>query len=360
MHAANDPFPEGASLTDLALRLTHSRGAERDAQMLVPAGGVGMGAVLEFGGAPIPQGRASLCRILWNAPDYCWQLLNGDASLVCSVNDVRVMVDRPVQIWPGDVIEVELLRFAVEIAHPSMGKAAQRSSLAALEGLAAVDPATTASPKAASAEDDFDLCDLASLVMPTRQEEESEDPFGVLDIEGVDARPRIDALQGLLGDAPAPAAAPVARPALQVVQSPPRPKPSSSLFDELHDEFVRVVRDPTQLAGRTDWEGFLSSDGEQAPTLDELSEQAESFPLLRDILLPREGIDRVIEDFDPLGTPDLMEPEKSEDVLHLFAPDIAGTARTHVPSLTRQEHHALSPDSHVRIGTRVRNTDEDE
>jgi hypothetical protein len=41
----------------------------------------------------------------------------------------------------------------------------------------------------------------------------------------------------------------------------------------------------------------------------------------------------------------------SEDVLGLFAPELAREAKPPLPSLTRREHHDLSPDSHVRIGS---------
>lgn len=174
-------------------------------------------------------------------------------------------------------------------------------------------------------------------------------PFGVLDIAGAQPSPVADVLAGLLGDAPA--AAP-ARPAARWASPPPRGEGRpASLLDELHEEFVRVVRDPAQLAGRVDWEGLLASGNEAAPTLDELRKQAEPYPLLRDILLPREGIDRIIEDFEPLVRSGLLDQEVPEDVLGLFAPELARDSRAPLPSLTRQEHHDLSPDSHIQLGT---------
>ncbi|WP_447775442.1 TagK domain-containing protein [Variovorax boronicumulans] len=174
-------------------------------------------------------------------------------------------------------------------------------------------------------------------------------PFGVLDIAGAQPSPVADVLAGLLGDAPA---AGPARPAARWASPPSRGEGRpASLLDELHEEFVRVVRDPAQLAGRVDWEGLLASGNEAAPTLDELRRQAEPYPLLRDILLPREGIDRIIEDFEPLMRSGLLDQEMPEDVLGLFAPELTRDSRAPLPSLTRQEHHDLSPDSHIQLVT---------
>jgi len=221
---------------------------------------------------------------------------------------------------------------------------------------------------------EFDLRDLAFASTGTGEAPRGgrvDDPFGVLDIAGAQARPASDALAELLGDtvaSPAPAgryADPLQAPA-QLLPPPPSGRassvtqpvpgrgttaqPAASLFDGLHEEFVRVVQDPTQLAGRTDWEGILAPGGEPAPTLEELSQQAEPYPLLRDILLPRERIDQVIADFDPLGRSTLLDIDDSEEVLRLFAPEIARRARASVPSLTRREHHDMSPDSHMQVG----------
>ena len=95
---------------------------------------------------------------------------------------------------------------------------------------------------------------------------------------------------------------------------------------------------------------MLGASGERAPTLDELSHRAAPFPLLRDILLAREGIDQIIENFDPLTLCTLLEATEVDDVLHLFAPELARAAKAALPSLTRREHHEVSPDSYMQSG----------
>jgi hypothetical protein len=125
--------------------------------------------------------------------------------------------------------------------------------------------------------------------------------------------------------------------------------PGSSVgepLDALHDEFLRVARDPSQLAGHGDWGGFTATAAEGAPTLADLSEQASAYPTLRDIVLRREGIDEIIGAFDPGShvEPLAAVPETPE-VLRLFLPDAARETPAFAPGLTRREHHALSPDS---------------
>lgn len=182
------------------------------------------------------------------------------------------------------------------------------------------------------------------------------DPFDVLDMAGVRSRRSVNILSELLGEVPRPLRA---TPAMRPANPPATRGRGTAWLDELHDEFMRVVRDPTQLAGRADWEDFPAADGESAPTLEALSKQAEPYPLLRDILLPREGIDLIIEGFEPLGRPGLLEAEPPEEILRLFAPEPARDARASLPILTRREHHDLSPDSHVRIGSARVGDDED-
>ena len=122
------------------------------------------------------------------------------------------------------------------------------------------------------------------------------------------------------------------------------------LLNLLNDEFVAVVRDPMQLAGHADWQDTAAPAGESAPTLDELSAQAEPYPLMRDILLPRVAIDSVIGGFDGFGAPDLAHREVQSDVLRLFAPGVGRPSVSRLPALTLREHHSLSIDSAMAIG----------
>lgn len=366
-----DPRWKGGDATPLRLRLVHSHGNARNGVLSVAAVGAGMAEALELCGERLNDGQwraANLCRIAWQGDGRGWQLANDSHMLVCAVNGERAEAGMPVAIAVGDTLELGLLRFLVEAGEGEALQAAHGKPIGmtparhpVVAPIGTVVPAPGADERSA-----FDLCDLAVPANGEPHANTLEDPFGVLDIAGAKARPVADLLSDLLGEA-----SPVATPAARHADSPqpavretdpahkertsaaneaPLSRAAAALFDELHDEFVRVVRDPTQLAGRTDWEGFLALDGEPAPTLEEMSREAEPYPLLRDIVKAREGIDQVIENFDPLGRSSLLDEEGSEDVLRLFAPELARNAKAPMPSLTRREHHALSPDSHMHLG----------
>lgn len=355
------PRSDDALVAPLCLRLTHSGGEARQGAMRIPSSGVGMADALQLCGERQSEAQwrvANMCRIGWRNAPGGWQLTNGSFTLMCVHNGKRVEGGASVLIAPGDTLELGLLRFMVDagaderdVEPPPKGvalPALRRTADTTAHTLEAAEPGILLDREPPV----FDLRDLAA---PTGQSGSLEsqadalaDPFGMLDIAGVQSRPTADVLAELLGETPRPTAS--AAPAALTNAPPPARDHSTALLDELHDEFVRVVRDPDQLAGRTDWEGFLAFDTEPAPSLDELRKQAEPYALLRDILQPREHIDRTIDDIEPLARSGLLDTAHPEDVLGLFAPELVRDGRTALPSLTRREHHELSPDSHVHIG----------
>lgn len=169
--------------------------------------------------------------------------------------------------------------------------------------------------------------------------------FQLIDIQPAHRRPDLfEALE--IKAAPRP----VSR---NVAQSPgpgPGAEQHEQFFALLNDEFVAVVRDPMRLAGHADWQHATAPTGESAPTLDELSAQAEPYALIRDILLSRAAIDSVIGSFDGFGASDLAHREVQSDVLRLFAPAFGRPSVPRLPALTRREHHSLSIDSAMAIG----------
>lgn len=340
----------------LCLQLTHRNGEARSGALSIPPAGAGMADALQLCEERQSEAQwraANLCRIAWSESAGEWRLTNSSHTLVCVCRGERVLAGASVPIAPGDSLELGLLRFTVAQdvpanETPSGTPVFDRREVVDLEG-------RDQSAKQATEVQSFDLRGLAFDDRSERSEDDRvvradalANPFGVLDIAGAQPSPAADVLAGLLGEAPLPARGrPVARSASPPSRSNGRP---ASLLDELHEEFVRVVRDPAQLAGRVDWEGLLVSGNEAAPSFEELQRQASPYPLLRDILLPREGIDQIIEDFEPLMRSGLLDQEVHEDVLGLFAPELARESRAPLPSLTRQEHHDLSPDSHIRLG----------
>lgn len=377
----------------LQLRIVRSHGGSKNIVMPVPEEGCGLADALELGGERLNDTQwrsANQCRI--ERVGAGWQLRNDSRTLVCVVNNVRVPADEPVALRAGDTLELGLLRFEIEttsgfatspVASPVAG--GESPTPVPMSGL--LHPGTRFADASVADAVEFDLRDLAaqpswSGATESSQTDSLDDPFGVLGIAGAEARPAGDSLAELLGEAPSQVATPngkfsrLSADALHRAEPEPqgrtsavtqvlktsqarkefattrasRPDTAALLLDGLHEEFVRVVRDPDQLAGQADWEGMLTSDGDSAPTLDELSHRAAPYPLLRDILLEREGIDQIIDNFDPLTPSALLDATEIDDVLHLFAPELARGAKAALPSLTRREHHEVSPDSHMQPG----------
>jgi hypothetical protein len=360
--SAVNPRPESDDVAPLCLRLTHSGGEARNGVMRIPPAGAGLADALQLCGERQNDAQwrvANLCRIAWHGQGKGWQLSNGSHTLMCVRNGERVRGGTAVSLAVGDTLELGLLRFELE---KDEGRFPERERVLAeappVPRSSVVDRKVAHPRPRVDGQNTFDLRDLdtRSIGSGGRQVDTLADPFGVLDIAGARSRPVMDTLAELLGEIPRSELRTVPHAARQA--SPLANAGPAALLDELHDEFVRVVQDPAQLAGRTDWEGFLAFGGEPAPTLAELRKQAESYALLRDILQPRESIDRIIEAFEPLVRSGLLDVDPAEDVLGLFAPELGRDARIPLPSLTRREHHELSPDSHVRIGSA--RVDEDE
>lgn len=189
--------------------------------------------------------------------------------------------------------------------------------------------------------DDFDLRDLADgpvgagdllsglgivdFDIPTR------DPLGDL-LKGVPAR------ETTTRDAPA-------RPADGTAQ------PTSCILAELSEEFDRVARDPSQLGGRTVWQGLQAAGEAQALTLVQLQHKAEAYRSPHHMMLPSLDINALMEEIGPSDGSTVLEPEARVDVLHLFAGDLLRDMPRAIPSLTRFEHHVTALDSHIDMGS---------
>ena len=375
----------------LQLRLVRSHGGSKNIVVSVPLQGCGLADALELGGERLNDSEwRSANQICVERAGAGWQMRNDSRTLVCVVNDQHVVANHPVKLVAGDAVEMGLLRFEVEThsdAAPLALSAARAEAVASSPPH--IDPRARSATAAVADAVEFDLRDLAvqpalSGTVEFAHAASLDDPFGVLGIAGAEARPAGDSLAELIEAVPVQGSMTHDRRdrlplnPLQAVRATPtvslppdrilayapctsiaeeskgngraRPDVAVLLLDGLHDEFVRVVRDADQLAGHADWDDVLGASGERAPTLDELSHRAAPFPLLRDILLAREGIDQIIENFDPLTLCTLLEATEVDDVLHLFAPELARAAKAALPSLTRREHHEVSPDSYMQSG----------
>lgn len=323
------------------LRLTHERGRrchDAIAITIAHAGEDVSRAVMAAGPALELQQRRSAerCRIE-PAPDAgCgWQLVNDSPGIVCALNGQRIRRGHAVSIANGDVLELGLLRFVIESAGATPPTSAHLGR----------EPAAVVRQHDASSESsEFDLRDLARPIRPA-----AAMPRG---------RAHSLGMPGFVadGDAPAPEliddlgpTLPQERLLADVGQAAPPSTPEDSVMHKLLQEFERAVRAPGELLTRLDWGTGLSTSDGTAPSLDDLREASVKFHLLRDVLQPRADIDALIASVRTLGDGlrlDLLDQE----ILSLFAPELVAHRRARMPELTLREHHALSPDSPIRIG----------
>ena len=107
-----------ASGPPLVLRLVRSRGLPRIGAFAIPPEGAGLAAALNLGGPPLSPAdsedanRCSIARI-----DGQWMLINQSRSWVCALNGQRIGVGKRPALFDGDVLELGLLRFEVDVMH---------------------------------------------------------------------------------------------------------------------------------------------------------------------------------------------------------------------------------------------------
>ncbi|MBO9641604.1 MAG: TagK domain-containing protein [Pseudacidovorax sp.] len=327
----------------MRLRLTHSHGRVADAHLILEPAGMAVGQMLQrLGEDAADLGSQGDGQLAWQAAAQQWQLSHGGAGLAFTLNGRRMALGETVALRAGDELEIGLVRLVVEYA----GIAGVME-----EGEPRAWPAVGRQP-----EPEFDLRDLAGTSvagpMPVESERAAEDPFSVLGLDAVRSAPAEDPWLALLGLDPGPMGT-VSAPPSAAQPSARAAQPGMPLLEQLHEEFVRAVRDPTGLPRPWDWAETSPDQPGQAPSFEALCEEARSFALLRDILQPREDMDRLIDQFPSLGEGDLLAVEGEPDVLRLFAPELVAGLSPAVPDLTRREHHALAADSAVRLGRAI-------
>lgn len=121
------------------------------------------------------------------------------------------------------------------------------------------------------------------------------------------------------------------------------------VIDELASEFMMTVTDVSALH-RHRVETAVSPGTAQAfPTQQESEKNIPAHFSLEDVLSGQLGIEQVLTG---IGADHAQwdKSEPTEDVLMLFAEGITRRTQSHLPDLTRREHHAISPDSHVAMG----------
>lgn len=126
-------------------------------------------------------------------------------------------------------------------------------------------------------------------------------------------------------------------------------------LDALHAQYLAKLKDPFRAEERPLWQ--VLGNGHRASLADPVEQwqHAAGGQHGMDDLLRQSGrIDAVIANLDALCFSDVLSPAPFDNVMQLFAPEGLraqgpGTLAHDLPSLTRREHHSLSPDSAVTL-----------
>ena len=332
----------------LRLRLLRSHGRDRTGVFSIPANGAGLALALELAGDVFDEAQrreTEQCRI--ECQGQAWTVVNRSRSLVATLNGQRVMNNGPAQeLKAGDALELGWHAFQVDAIEATI---ARHPPTAVAERIDSLHAEMQSEPAPAH----FDLSTLAEPE-PGLHGHLQDDPFAALGIAGTSERNHVDVLAKLLGEAPPP------KPHNNTIEPWQAPKLNASataeerLVAELGAEFLRVLHDPSALGGSFDAKAAPSRSAEWIPTLADYMRKAATYNLMGEILEPRGSIEQLLDSFDTSGTASWMEVIEPEDVLGLFAGDLARHANPPMPRVTRVDHHSLSPDSHVQFGASAR------
>jgi hypothetical protein len=252
-----------------------------------------------------------LCSVFDEPP--VWWLINHGGGLTCAVNGRIVSRGSQQRLNPGDQIEIGLTRLLVAVGSFSDGEDGPAHSRC---------DATHLGPEA----DGFDLAMLDVRSAPSGRADFSD----LISLSTADAIER---------DAPCGS----------------RTLADSDPLAALHAQYLAKLRNPLHVEEGPLWQDLVR--GHQTSLADPVLQWmrvAGQQPDMDDLLGQASNIDAVIASLDALCFSDVLSPAPFDNVMHLFAPE--GLRREGLetmghglPSLTRREHHSLSPDSAVSL-----------
>ena len=138
-------------------------------------------------------------------------------------------------------------------------------------------------------------------------------------------------------------------PEMQAQTSAERTLEKTDVITQLAWQFRQAVTDPTFLQRGQASTGASQVTDQVTTTLEQLARQDPAHFSLEDVLSGQLSIDQVLHRIGP-DDPAWNTPAAPENVLLLFADEMARQEPSPLPGLTRREHHAISPDSPVSIG----------
>lgn len=119
----------------------------------------------------------------------------------------------------------------------------------------------------------------------------------------------------------------------------------SNIVEELGKDYIQAVQDPASLHAQLNMQAMPELRDSLLSTPTELAAHIPQHISIEDLVSGEMGIENLFQQF---GTQEWLLPSSApdNDVLNLFAQGIAmPKQRSNLPSLTRREHHAFSPDS---------------
>lgn len=126
------------------------------------------------------------------------------------------------------------------------------------------------------------------------------------------------------------------------------PEAADEDLQRLHAQYLRRLTDPLSTADLPPWQGISTRQHGQHPDpFQDLVDKSLQGPEMAALLGQSAHINSVLARLDPVAGSNILQPERFESVLHLFAPAALreGSARPQVPSLNRLEHHGMTLDS---------------
>jgi len=304
------------------LRLMRSHGIETSVVLPMVAGReVDLTAAWATSPVPVPDAQRTAmahCRISHAdtaAGGGVWWLTNDSAELVCVLNQRRLREGETLSLNDGDVLELGLMRFAVERCEP------------------AFPPQSVPVPYA-----EFELTNLLLLERTGHPIDAHDSPFSDI----TDIAYRLDVVAPDAAAAAAEAGTDTATDELLDVKGP-------DLMRRLHAQYLRAMRNPHEVEPVDEWHQELARAPGKSNALEDLTQRAIGFDSLYDILGHGGTIGTVLEGLDTLTHYDLLGAEPAVNVLRLFAPADLVMQASGLPGLTRREHHLLSADSAAHL-----------
>lgn len=249
------------------------------------------------------------------------------SDLRCSLNGKWVLAGDAVKLQHGDVLDVGLCRFEVDMPEAVSEPAPPSVTYDDVDLSGLASKFERRSPDAAMLEKADDLDDLLASSWESQAElavpDESAPAVGnPSEPEGTAQAHIVDA--NLLSE--------------------------DSGLEHWHARYLRQLHSPHERPVGGQWVGMSSlSHGAGADAYDRLAMDALDGPDLATLLGQETHISAVLAQLSPHAERDILAAEKVDNVMHLFAPDNWSPQSVHsaMPGLTRQEHHVMYLDSAV-------------